>query len=241
MSKFHINKHGVPAPCRATKGNCPLGGADSHFDTIEDAQAHADEQNEQSHGLLPKVNQKTMQVQIPQKTFDAVFQNDFNNHGVQYTGPSNHDFNEMMNDSEMKEVYDSLPKEFHDKVKDEEYWVLVKSDNLKSHMVNHMIVPSEFGPEANKGYDAMLEEVGKYAPEHISNNELNWYGKGIDSKLSEDISEFATEQSLKESDLDINGQSFFVDTPKERNRNWAKEYFESGRYEDFKKANNINS
>lgn len=56
MSKFHINSKGVPAPCKAQKGNCPFGGADSHFDTAEQAQVHLDNQSEQEHGLLPKVN-----------------------------------------------------------------------------------------------------------------------------------------------------------------------------------------
>lgn len=51
--KFHINKHGVPAPCKATKGNCPLGGDESHFDNLEEAQNYADRQNEKAHGLLP--------------------------------------------------------------------------------------------------------------------------------------------------------------------------------------------
>lgn len=55
MSKFHINKHGAPAPCRATKGNCPLGGSDTHFDTIGEAQDYADKVNEASHGLLPSM------------------------------------------------------------------------------------------------------------------------------------------------------------------------------------------
>ena len=55
MSKFHINKHGVPAVCKATKGNCPYGGSDTHFDTLGDAQAHADKVNEANHGLLPGV------------------------------------------------------------------------------------------------------------------------------------------------------------------------------------------
>ena len=41
MSKFHINKHGGPAPCRAKEGNCPLGGEESHLKSQEDAQAHA--------------------------------------------------------------------------------------------------------------------------------------------------------------------------------------------------------
>ncbi|HHT97319.1 MAG TPA: hypothetical protein GXZ90_05440 [Clostridiales bacterium] len=53
MSKFHINKHGVPAPCKAKKGNCPLGGEGEHFDTPEIAQEYADKVNEESHGLLP--------------------------------------------------------------------------------------------------------------------------------------------------------------------------------------------
>lgn len=53
MSKFHINKHGVPAPCKATKGNCPLGGSESHFDTKEQAQKYVDQENERNHGLLP--------------------------------------------------------------------------------------------------------------------------------------------------------------------------------------------
>lgn len=53
MARFHINKHGVPAPCRATKGNCPLGGEGEHFDTKEAAQEFADKQNEKESSLLP--------------------------------------------------------------------------------------------------------------------------------------------------------------------------------------------
>lgn len=55
MSKFHINGKGVPAPCKAQKGNCPFGGADSHFDTVQDAQVAADKRNENTHGILPEV------------------------------------------------------------------------------------------------------------------------------------------------------------------------------------------
>lgn len=51
--KFHINKHGVPAPCRAKTGNCPLGGAESHFNSKLDAQKAADKDNESKFGLLP--------------------------------------------------------------------------------------------------------------------------------------------------------------------------------------------
>lgn len=50
--RFHINKHGVPAPCRAKPGNCPLGGDESHFGTKEEAQIEADKNNEQEFGIL---------------------------------------------------------------------------------------------------------------------------------------------------------------------------------------------
>lgn len=56
MSKFHINKDGVPSPCRAQNGNCPLGGDsgdEGHYDSKEDAQVAADRINEKSYGKLP--------------------------------------------------------------------------------------------------------------------------------------------------------------------------------------------
>lgn len=39
MAKFHINKNGVAAPCKATKGNCPYGGTtgnENHYDSLEE-------------------------------------------------------------------------------------------------------------------------------------------------------------------------------------------------------------
>ena len=42
MSKYHINKNGVPSKCNANKRACPLGAS---FDSIKEAQKVADEQN----------------------------------------------------------------------------------------------------------------------------------------------------------------------------------------------------
>jgi len=56
MSKFHINSKGLAAPCRAKKGRCPFGGADSHYDSLEQAQAEIEKVNEGKFGLLHKVN-----------------------------------------------------------------------------------------------------------------------------------------------------------------------------------------
>ena len=52
MSKFHINKKGVPAPCKAIKGKCPLGDSDSHYESKEEAQKAADEQNKSEFGII---------------------------------------------------------------------------------------------------------------------------------------------------------------------------------------------
>lgn len=60
MSKFHISKNGVPAPCKATKGNCPLGGNsgdENHFDSKEEAQQHADKENSSKYGTLPEIEE----------------------------------------------------------------------------------------------------------------------------------------------------------------------------------------
>jgi hypothetical protein len=56
MAKFHINKHGVPAPCRAKAGNCPLGGDSEHFATKEEAQSHVDRQQASKYGLMGVTN-----------------------------------------------------------------------------------------------------------------------------------------------------------------------------------------
>ena len=58
MTKYHINKHGVPAICKAKSGNCPLGGEENHFNSQQEAQTYADKVNEESHGLLPNVGSK---------------------------------------------------------------------------------------------------------------------------------------------------------------------------------------
>lgn len=52
MSKYHINKNGVPAPCKAQKGNCPFGGDEKHFPTREKAQEYADQKAIKEYGII---------------------------------------------------------------------------------------------------------------------------------------------------------------------------------------------
>lgn len=67
MTRFHINKHGVPVPCKAKPGNCPLGGDKQHFDNIEQAQAFADKLNEDRYGLFKSIK-STQVYKIPENT-----------------------------------------------------------------------------------------------------------------------------------------------------------------------------
>lgn len=52
---YHINGKGVPALCRAKKGNCPFGGDEKHFESKDEAQYEADKMNEKTHGILPEL------------------------------------------------------------------------------------------------------------------------------------------------------------------------------------------
>lgn len=54
MTKYHINDKGEPSICRATKGNCPFGGAGTHFNTQQEAQDEVDRRNEAEYELLPR-------------------------------------------------------------------------------------------------------------------------------------------------------------------------------------------
>lgn len=56
MTRFHINKDGIPAPCKAKLGNCPLGNESQHFTTEKEAQDYIDNLSEEKYGMLPEMN-----------------------------------------------------------------------------------------------------------------------------------------------------------------------------------------
>lgn len=53
--KYHINKYGVPAVCKAKPGNCPRGGEGGHFDDLDDAQAEANRRGEAEFDILTEI------------------------------------------------------------------------------------------------------------------------------------------------------------------------------------------
>lgn len=78
MTKFHINKQGVPAVCQAKEGNCPFGGSDKHFNNKEEAQDFADKVNEAKHSLLPDITsddkfpESTLKKDFPELSSDEI-------------------------------------------------------------------------------------------------------------------------------------------------------------------------
>ena len=69
MTKFHINKHGVPAPCKAKDGNCPLGGDETHFTSEKEAQSYIDKKNEEDYKLMPEVLPDGNKKKLPDNSF----------------------------------------------------------------------------------------------------------------------------------------------------------------------------
>lgn len=58
--KWHINKKGLPAICKATKGKCPLG---EHFESETEASQFSEEQMRNEFGLLPQDKMTTKRKQ----------------------------------------------------------------------------------------------------------------------------------------------------------------------------------
>ena len=56
--KYHIGKNGKPAKCTATYRACPLGGADEHFNSSDEAQSFIEEKNKLEFGVLAKASNK---------------------------------------------------------------------------------------------------------------------------------------------------------------------------------------
>jgi hypothetical protein len=51
-NKYHISpRTGLPNICRATSRGCPLGGADTHFDSKVEAKAYAETKLSKEHGI----------------------------------------------------------------------------------------------------------------------------------------------------------------------------------------------
>lgn len=68
MTKYHISKKGNPAICRAKEGNCPLGGADEHYDSKEEAREAISKKEEKKHSILPGISEVPVESEVDDKS-----------------------------------------------------------------------------------------------------------------------------------------------------------------------------
>lgn len=72
--KYHINSKGVPSLCNAKKGNCPFGGGESHYDSMDAAQEAANKKHEKEFGIVKGANElvKSKQDILKEDTIDKI-------------------------------------------------------------------------------------------------------------------------------------------------------------------------
>lgn len=230
MSKFHINKHGVPAPCKATKGNCPLGGDEQHFNSEEEAQAFINNRMESEYGLLggapsvPAVKNVTIN-----HDFDDVFPDSWSERGMQVTGIYSEDLKNAFDNGEaswqkgyrdlygaIKDDADRIVKENGDP--DFPDFALIPEKNMKSHMKNHVLVPGEIRsyekPEDDwVTYDKLKESAIKLFGIDAIDRET-YIGKDVyfNGELRDELAAFGVKRMKEEAQFNVNGQSVYLET-----------------------------
>lgn len=248
MSKFHINKQGVPAPCKATKGNCPLGGDDQHFNNEKDAQAFVDNQMEKEHGLLggtpslPAVKNVTIN-----HDFDDVFQDPWNNHGMQETGEYSESLKYAFDKGprENEESWDKGARDLYEEIKDDAYKIarengdsefhLIPEKNMESHMRNHILFPGDTrdGEESEENWvtynelkDSAIKHFGRDAIDRETYDEDTYDEDNyINEELNAELVKFGAKRMKEDSQFNINGQSVYLDSGNVLyDTNWVDEY-----------------
>lgn len=68
MTKYHISKKGNPAICRAKEGNCPLGGANEHYDSKEEAREAISKKEEKKHSILPGISEVPVTSEVDDRS-----------------------------------------------------------------------------------------------------------------------------------------------------------------------------
>ncbi len=230
MAKFHINKHGVPAPCKAQKGNCPYGGEESHYNSQEEAQIAIDQINEEEYGVLGGLkkadNVVTLELKSSAKDVSDLFVSEpYNNHGYVVVGIHTTDFMDLPEYNKVaKEVWDNLP----DKWKNEENpCTIIPERNVEAFFECHVF--NKYSDAFDeKHYQALANEVSKRCPEFYDKEENQ-----IDWDLISHMSKFGARRSMETPQLIINGDKYMVADYEAKN--WAKDYFDSGEFKNFKK------
>lgn len=247
MSKFHINKHGVPAPCKATKGNCPLGGDEQHFNSEEEAQAFINNQMESEYGLLggtpsvPAVKNVTIN-----HDFDDVFDDSWNERGMQVTGIYSEDLKNAFDEGprENEEPWEKGYRDLYGAIKDDADrivkengdpdFALIPEKNMKSHMENYVLSLGEIRsyekPEDDWAtYDKLKESAVKhFGRDAIDRETYIDEDMDINEEFRDELAEFGAKRMKEDAQFNVNGQSVYLEPSTAGTglykTNWVDEY-----------------
>lgn len=170
MSKFHIKKNGTPGICKAIH-NCPLGGDDEHFDTVEKAQEYADSINQEK--TRATIDDVPLNPRITKVTYNKLqkFANNYNK-PLAYKGMDNDSITVIPN-SEINKLYSSIPndpqvKQIIDYTLD--YETLKKFNYNTNDALRYMVLKSEGIDATGKIGDENQLLYNSYIPELKYNN-----------------------------------------------------------------------
>lgn len=77
LTRFHINKKGVPSKCVAKHGSCPLGNQNQHFKTEKEAQNYVNNLSEKQFGMLPEIKENNLSDEWKNKFLEYKNFNEF--------------------------------------------------------------------------------------------------------------------------------------------------------------------
>ena len=173
MAKFHINKHGVPAPCKAKPGNCPLGGDETHFSSLEEAQEAIDKINKEKHGLLSEMNTIMTYDGVSVKEGDSIFRFKANGEEFLY-----YDENEAYESASIDDDWDFYEKYAHAVGAGEDLGIeeVIVDDNLIAYMNRTPYLPKKYVTE-----DGVSVEIGDTVFRHPDDDEELNFGNISDA------------------------------------------------------------
>lgn len=141
MTKYHINKKGVPSLCRATNGNCPFGESSQHFNTREEAQEHIEKVEKEKNGILPGIGtdnrseeDRKVATELVNKAFSGNF-SEINGHPQKYSKDQLKDLVEKMRSMRDKDgnVTEHL-KKVESEVEEKKKNYALEVDKLKKNL-----------------------------------------------------------------------------------------------------------
>lgn len=231
MTKFHITKRGIPTECKVLAGVCPLGGEDSHFTTLEEAEEKSNELNKNKI-LAYNSPYKTI---ISKESFNTVFVDPYGDVENRVIGTDLRIIEKIkdgnyIDTKEFSEVYNSLPQRVKKLKETKEFAILIKEKDLKEYFTNMF----DLVINDNNRYKDMIYTI-EQEDSNLLGNEITQNGNRSISDINflQDLINHSISLAKIEFNLIINEQYIFIETNENYNKNWVEEYFISGRYEIF--------